>query len=137
RKLLLKVQKERDFVIDVVFRVDLLKRLIFGTSRNHLCIGGRDQPPDKDNTQRHYDSCLHLVLLSDTPQSEWVPLYQNCYPSRQVFWSAHLSGENAQLFVGQGYLLDSDNECRRAHALLRHPAVVDFPNFPVGGNHSF
>src|SRR5205823_13880875 len=68
-KLFLKVQKQRYFSIRTIFRVDLLKSLILGTSRNNLRVGIRDQPPDKDNTQRQNDFCLHLVLLFKTPLS--------------------------------------------------------------------
>src|SRR5439155_16764619 len=63
RELFLKVQKQRYFSINTIFRLDLLESLILGTSRNDLCVGIRDQPPDKDNTKRQNDFCLHLVLL--------------------------------------------------------------------------
>src|SRR3989442_866055 len=60
-ELLLKVVEQCNLGVSVTFRVDLLKGLIFGASGDHLRAENGDQSPDKDNTQRHNDFCLHLV----------------------------------------------------------------------------
>src|SRR5262249_22275666 len=86
RELFFKIQEQRDFRVYIVFRVNLLKRLILGTSRLYLCEDIRDQPPDKDNTQRQNDSCLHLVLLNGHSSCRnCVSLYQKKSRKRQVF----------------------------------------------------